>query len=79
MDNIIHKKYRRIGVIDKGSIKAFLLLFPFIEVHVFNVGSVYNISVMLASLYVLILFLRKKIIFKKEYIPIFLYSLLLVA
>lgn len=60
--------------IKKSELKAFLLLFPFIEVHVFNVGYLYNIAIFIAVLYVAVLFLKKRIILKKEYIPLLLYA-----
>ena len=60
--------------IKKSEIKAWLLLFPFVEVHVFNVGAVYDIAILLAILYVIFLFAKKQIVLKKEYIPLFLYT-----
>lgn len=59
--------------IKKSEIKAFLLLFPFVEVHVFNIGFLYNIAIFAAILYVAVLFLNKSIVLKKECIPLLFY------
>ena len=66
------------GVIQKSDIKALLLLFPFIEVHVFNIGYLYNITVLLATVYVFFLFVAGRVSLKKEYLPLLAYALLLV-
>ncbi len=60
--------------IKKSEIKAWLLLFPFVEVHVFNIGAVYDLAIAAAILYVILLFVKKQIVLKKEYIPLLLYA-----
>ena len=59
----------------RREVKAFLLLFPFVEVHVINTGHVYHVAVLLASVYVVYLIASKKLILRKKYIPLIAYTI----
>lgn len=61
--------------IKKSEIKAFLLLFPFVEVYVFNVGPVYDIAIFAAVFYIALLFLKRRLVLKRECIPLLLYAI----
>lgn len=61
--------------IKKSELKAFLLLFPFIEVHVFNIGPVYEIAMLLAVMYISFLYIKRQFVLKLEYIPLLLYAI----
>ena len=59
--------------IKKTELKAWLLLFPFVEVHVFNIGALYDLAIAAAIVYVEFLYIKKQIVLRKEYIPLILY------
>lgn len=61
--------------IKKSELKAFLLLFPFVEVHIFNVGPLYDVAIFAAILYVVVLFLKGRLKLKTECIPLLLYAM----
>lgn len=61
--------------ISYSEIKAFLLIFPFIEVHVFNVGQVYDLAITAAIIYVLYIIYAKRIIFRKKYFFLLAYTI----
>lgn len=62
-------------IITGSEIKAFLLLFPFIPITIFNIGPIYDIATLLVIFYIIMLLLKKRLVLKKRYFLLIAYAL----